>query len=63
MSTASQPQAPRAHERRVRADSTTVAETELHGRAVGLPAILMQAITHIGPAIDGSSRESCSFGR
>ena len=63
MSTASEPQAPRAHESQVPADSTTVAETELHGGAVGLPAILMQAITHIGPAIDGSARESCSSGR
>ena len=51
MSTASEPQAPRAPENQVPAGSATVAETELRGGAIGLPAILMQAITHIGPAI------------
>src|SRR5579871_5944907 len=48
MSTAQTPQAGRDAGAR---DTATVAETELQGGAIGLPAILMQAITHIAPAI------------
>ncbi len=49
MSTAQTPQAGRSDEHS--RDTATVAETELLGGAIGLPAILMQAITHIAPAI------------
>ena len=31
--------------------TASVAQTELHAGAIGLPSVLMQAITHIGPAI------------
>ena len=50
MSTAQTPHADSSKERPL-ASTVTVAETELHGGAIGLPAVLMQAITHIGPAI------------
>ena len=47
MSTAQTPQAGSSD----KSSLATVADTELQGGAIGLPAILMQAITHIGPAI------------
>jgi amino acid transporter len=50
MSTAQTPQAGSSQERPA-ASTATVADTELQGGAIGLPAVLMQAITHIGPAI------------
>ena len=43
MSTAQTPQAGRSD----KSSLGTVADTELQGGAIGLPAILMQAITHI----------------
>jgi amino acid transporter len=49
MSTAQTPQTGRGGESSLA--TASVAETELQGGAIGLPAILMQAITHIGPAI------------
>lgn len=35
----------------VTATDTTETVTELHGGAIGMPSVLMQAVTHIGPAI------------